>query len=240
MDGFLLNGKPVTAILQEMAKHGNPGFVSALNPGIPGVLGCRVPDLRKLAKRIAATDEWPLYLKSAGTRFMEERLLYGLVAGYIPIRTTFKEYLTGIVDPFVKRINCWTVCDAFKPAGGAAYMEAHKGEWWDYLQLKMQSNNEYTLRFAVVMTMRYFISPEYLPRLFLSWETIHHPGYYVRMAVAWALSECFARYPNQTLLYLKSGRLEPATLQKALQKIIESKRVTPEVKSEIRQLKHTR
>ena len=39
--------------LLELAEKGNKPFTESLNPGVEHVLGIRVPDLRKLAARIA-------------------------------------------------------------------------------------------------------------------------------------------------------------------------------------------
>lgn len=240
MDEFTLRGKSVPELLQLIAKDGNPAFVTMLNPGVEHILGCRTPDLRKLAKEIARSEDRMLYLETAGSFFMEERLLYGLVLGYIPLLIPFKDYLAKYVDNFVKRINCWTVCDSFKFAGNLESFDKYKEELWNYLLLKLRSEDEYTLRFGIVMSMRYFIEPEYLDRLFHIYANIRHPGYYVEMAVAWALSECFVKYPERTMAYLKNRELGSSTFNKTLQKIMESKRVDGAVKLEIRKLKHIR
>lgn len=153
MKPYTLNGKTIPEILLELSREGNPRFTESLHPGVEHVLGCRLPDLRRLAKAIVCTD-WQEYLRSAGTHFMEERLLFGLVLGYIA-PDDFKNYLE-LVDEFTARINSWSVCDAFSFAGGRDYLEQHRRELWDYVCGKAQSEEEYTIRFGVVMAMRYF------------------------------------------------------------------------------------
>lgn len=240
MDEFTLRGKSVPEHLRLLAGNGNPEFVAALNPGVTHILGCRLPDLRKLAKDIAKSEERMLYLETAGTFFMEERMLYGLVLGYIPLQIPFKTYLVNYVDTFVSRINCWAVCDSFKFAGSQEYLDTNKEELWDYLLEKSQSADEYTVRFGVVMSMRYFMDITCLDDLFHLYESIRHPGYYVKMAVAWALSECFVNYPGRTKMFLRDSRLDIFTFNKTLQKITESRRVAPGIKTEIRKLKQKR
>ena len=72
----------------------------------------------------------------------------------------------------------------------------------------------------------------------LQWmNRIDHEGYYVKMAVAWALSVCYVKFPKETMLLLKENRLDDFTYNKALQKITESFRVSPEDKDIIRDMK---
>lgn len=234
MKDYTIDGKSVPELLKEAAQKGNPAFTTSLHPGVENVLGCRMGDLRKLAKAIASTD-WQQYLRSAGTRYMEERTLYGLVLGYI-LPTDFHTYLKQ-VDTFVRRINSWSVCDSFSFAGGKAFVTAHEEELWTYLTQKMQVREPYAIRFGVVMAMRYFTDKVYLSSLLKAYDQIHCDHYYVRMAVAWAIAECFTRFPAETMRYLHHNRLDDFTFNKALQKITESLRVDKSTKIIIRQLK---
>ena len=57
------------------------------------------------------------------------------------------------------------------------------------------------------------------------------------MAVAWALSVCYVKYPGKTLPYLRNNSLDDFTYNKALQKIIESNRIDNDTKALIRSMK---
>lgn len=72
---------------------------------------------------------------------------------------------------------------------------------------------------------------------FTAFDDIRHEDYYVKMAVAWAVSMYFAAYPAQTMEYLKRCRLDDFTYRRALQKITESLQVDPETKHKVRELK---
>ncbi len=61
--------------------------------------------------------------------------------------------------------------------------------------------------------------------------------YYVKMAVAWAISMAYVKQPEVTMQYLKNNTLDDFTYNKALQKITESYRVDPETKQMIRSMK---
>ena len=101
----------------------------------------------------------------------------------------------------------------------------------------MHAEGEYEIRFGVVMAMQHFIDEEHLDELFSLYDGIRHEGYYVRMAVAWALSVCFVKFPERTLAYLKQNSLDKFTYNKALQKITESYRVDAATKKVIRGMK---
>lgn len=231
---FLLDGKPIPEWLRELGKEGNATFVASLNPGIPHVLGVRLGDMRRLAKQIASSD-WESYLDSAGDYYMEERLLHGLVLGAITPDEDVEIYLNRVTN-FVHQINCWSVCDSFRFAGGKRYFTQHEHRFWDYLTAMMQRSETYTIRFGVVMTLTYYIKEVYIDRLLECYAAIRHPDYYVKMAVAWALSVCYVKFPQQTYDLLSRGTLDAETLQKTVRKINESLRVDKASKQIVTQL----
>lgn len=235
MEEYRLDGLTVKEHLLRLAEQGNKAFTQSLNPGVEHVLGIRIPDLRKLAARIAR-DDWEAYLGSADTYYMEERMLYGMVLGCIRPDANIEVYLHRVTG-FVWNINSWSVCDTFKFGGGKRFIEANKERLWEYLKSWMHAEGEYEIRFGVVMAMQLFIDEEHLDELFGLFDAIRHEGYYVKMAVAWALSVCFVKFPGQTMAYLKRNELDDFTYNKALQKIIESYRVDAATKEVIRGMK---
>ena len=235
MEEYRLEGLTIKEHLLRLAEQGNKKFTESLNPGVEHVLGIRVPDLRKLAARIAK-DGWEAYLDTADTYYMEERMLQGMVLGCIRPDADIEVYLHRVTC-FVWNINSWSVCDTFKFGGGKKFIEANKDRLWEYLKTWMHAEGEYEIRFGVVMAMQYFIDEEHIEELFSLYNAIRHEGYYVRMGVAWALSVCFVRFPERTLAYLKQNTLDNFTYNKALQKIIESYRVDAGTKDVIRTMK---
>ena len=232
---FLLYGKTVREHLLVLTENSNKAFSEKLNPGVENVLGLRLPDLRKLAAEIAKAD-WKAYLADAPSFYMEERMLQGLVLGYVKPDDDIEEYLS-YVTRFVKIINSWSVCDSFKFAGGRKYMSAHSDRIWEYLKSFIGYDKEYEIRFGVVMTMKYFIDDSHIDELLELYDNIRHEGYYVRMAVAWAISFCFVEYPEKTLEYLKRAKLDDFTYNKSIQKTIESYRVDGDMKTCLRNMK---
>jgi hypothetical protein len=57
------------------------------------------------------------------------------------------------------------------------------------------------------------------------------------MMVAWYFATALAQQPDATLPYLVERRLPPATHRKAIQKALESYRISPEQKAFLRSLR---
>lgn len=206
-------------------------FSSALIPNISNVLGVRLPALRKLARPLAKGD-WRSYLEQAEGDYFEEIMLQGMVIGYVKADV---EEILRYVAAFVPKIDNWSVCDSF--CTGLKFTRTNRERVWDFLQPYLQSDREYDIRFGVVMLLDFYIEGEYIDRVLERLDSIKHDGYYVKMAVAWALSICYVKLPERTLLYLRNNSLDDFTYNKALQKITESYRVDRETKQQIRRMK---
>lgn len=206
-------------------------FSSGLLPGVPNILGVSVPKLHKLAKQIAKED-WQRYLETASDFSYEEVLLQGLVIGYSQGEINeIMQYITW----FVPKIDNWGVCDSF--CAGLKITKKYPEEMWRFLQEYLNSDQEFHIRFGVVMILNYFIDEMHLQDLFLIFNRIHPEGYYAKMAVAWAVSICYKKFPDKTEMYLRENELDLETYLKALQKILELHGVDPEKRSQIRVLR---
>ena len=236
MKPFILDsGLSVTQALETLAQSGNKPFSASLHPGIDGVLGIRIPALRALAREIARSGRVEEYLANPGDGYMEHRTLHGLVLGQVKV-TDIDRYLSDVLA-FVKRINSWSVCDTFTFAGGKLFVAANRQRLFDFVTGFLDSSEEYEVRFAVVMLMSYFLDSESVPKILSLFEQVVHEGYYVRMAVAWAVSVACVRNPDYTMTWLAQNHLDSWTHNKALSKIRESFRVSESVKQTTRTLK---
>lgn len=221
----------LTEHLKTLADEPYQKLQCKLIPGAENIIGVRVPKLRALAKQIAKGD-WQAFLDGAQDTSLEEIILQGLVIGYA--KMTPDEALTRIAA-FVPKINNWEVCDVccstFKTAA------KDKEKLFAFLQPYLKSQQEFDLRFAVIMLMDYFITEEYVDRVLKIYDEIRHDGYYAKMAVAWALSVCFVKFQDKTMRLLEQNSLDDWTFNKALQKITESYRVDDNMKAVIRSMK---
>lgn len=219
--------------LCSLAEPAYGDFQAKLMPGVPRqrILGVRLPQLRRIAARIARSGG---SLPEAGQgAFVEEVMLEGMVLGRLKDRPT--EELLALTAAFVPKIDNWAVCDTF--CAGLIWAPRRREEVWAFLQPYFDSGEEYPARFAAVMAMDYFFTGEYFAPALERLAAIRPEAYYTRMAVAWAYSMAYVQRPQQTLPYLSGERLPLWTRRKALQKILESRRITPEQRGEILSLR---
>ena len=163
----------------------------------------------------------------------EEIMLQGMVIGYA--KPNAVEELFPYIRIYVNKIDNWSSCDSF--CIGLKITKQYKDKIWKFLQDFFQSEKEYDIRFAVVMGLNYYINDEYKDRFMLLLDGIHHEGYYVKMAVAWAISMIYVKYPKETKIYLTNDNLDEFTHNKSIQKIRESHQVTKEEKDRLIKLK---
>ena len=208
-------------------------FHKGLCPGTENILGVRIPILRNYAKKLAKEYEIKALLENIDNEYYEEIMLQGMLIGLEKdkdIQNILKD-----IEIFVPKIDNWGVCDVF--CAGLKITKKHLQEMWNFLQKYVTSDKEFEIRFGVVMILDYYITEEYLERIFAIFDSIKSNQYYVQMAVAWAISICLIKFYDKTINYLKTSHIDKFTYNKALQKAIESYRITDEQKSFLRKMK---
>lgn len=206
-------------------------FNKKLSPKINNMIGIRIPILKKYAKEIIKQD-YKKYLDNAVDDYYEETMLQGIIIGNAKLDLKETQYY---LKKFIPKIKDWAVCDV--TVAGLKITNKYKEEMWDFIQPYIRSDKEFEIRFAVVMILDYYIDEKYIKQVLEILNNIKHEGYYVKMAVAWAIAEAFIKYPKETWKLINNNNLDKFTYNKALQKIIESYRVDNETKSKIRQMK---
>jgi len=212
-------------------------FAAKLLPGIQGIQGVRLPRLRCLAKQLSqvGAEEYLQAMAGEDQPLFEETMLEGLVIGYAKLNFAVR---LGYVADFVPKIGNWSICDSF--CSSLKFNAANEAQLWRFLQPYFVSKREFSARFAVVMALDFFVREDYLERVLLALASVRQEGYYAKMAVAWAVSVCFAKFPDRLLAYLQDNPLDDFTYHKALQKINESQRVTRADKAIIRGLRRSK
>lgn len=227
----VMMGDNIKQQLKALAEEDYRVFASGLLPNTDNVLGVRLPMLRKIAKQIARSD-WQGYLQTAGDDTFEEIMLQGMVIGCA--ECPVEERLFYIKE-FVPKIQNWSVCDSF--CAGLKFTKTNSELVWDFLKSYFKSERAFDLRFAVVMLIFYYIQEAAIGEVLAVLDNVRHDDYYVKMAVAWAISMCYVQFPGKTMIYLKNNSLDDFTYNKALQKITESLKVDKETKKQIRAMK---
>ena len=206
-------------------------FHSRLLPGTENILGVRVPRLWKLARRLVK-EEGIGYLGRAGEDTYEEIMLQGMVIGLLKEDTG---QMLKRLPAFMAKAENWAHCDIV--CSGLKKVKDDRESVLAFLKPYISSEREFEARFAIVLLLDYYIDEDYIDTTLELLQQVVHPGYYVKMAVAWALSVCYVQFPEKTLACMREGPFDDFTYNKALQKITESFRVDKEEKAFIRSLK---
>lgn len=209
---------------QELEKLADPGyktFHEGLIPGASMSYGVRLPDLRALAQKVLRGDPVS-FLKGTHPASYEETMVRGLVVAGLKLPWEEKR---PWVEDFLPRVDNWAVCDSFCnslaprfPGDGAAL--------WDFLRPLYPDSREYYARVACVVQLSHFVDSEHLEEGLSLLQQVKHPGYYAKMAAAWALSEWYVKFPQAVGQLLAQQTLEPWVQNKAIQKVRESRRVS--------------
>ena len=219
----------VSEIRTELHKYADEKYRDFVTPLIPNapkgyILGVRLPILRKIAKQVANNDDWQAYL-SAPARYFEEVMWQGMVIGQLklPIEKSLE-----LVRNFIPKITNWSICDTF--CSDLKCAKKYPKPTWDFLQSYVCSKQEFDARFALVMMLKYFINDEYIHLIFENLPRTKNNQYYSKMALAWLLSMCYAKFPDDTEQFILNSNIDSQTLAKTIQKIQDSYQISAENK----------
>ena len=193
------------------------------------IIGVRTPELRKLAKQLAASGEAEAFLQELPHRYFEENQLHAfLISEEKDMERCIRE-----VNRFLPYVDNWATCDQLSPKVFRKYLWALLPEIWKWIR----SDKTYTIRFAVGMLMQHFMDKGFEPTYPTMVAAIRSEEYYVNMMVAWYFATALAKHYRVVLPYLEDRRLDPWTHNKAIQKALESYRIPQEQKEYLKSLK---
>lgn len=209
-------------------ENSEPDYAVFSSKLVPGkrleMVGVRIPKLRKLAKDIIKEGSWMDVLEDNPVNF-EEHLLRSLLIATAPVELDERIAMT---EEFLPTVDNWSVCDAF--SGSWSFKKADSERAWEYLSSLIDSQQPWRMRFSLISRMSSFKDPEHSAMIVDDIISHDNPEYYYRMGAAWAFSFCFIRNREYSLNALESGKMEPWTQNKSIQKIRESFRVSTEDK----------
>lgn len=228
------------------------------------VLGLHTPEMKSLAKQLSRSgcvvvmpdgekrscnnaaelirqfEDIPSSLLS-----YEETVIWGFLINHekCDVASRF-----AMLSKYVPVMDNWAVCDAFC-ANAKWLATVDKEQLWAFLQPWFASRREFEVRFAVVVSMCYLLSDEWLNRVFKKIETIDFNNivsyystikgkperaqqgtvmgaapYYVRMGVAWLLATALAKFPLQTRSFVRGAKLPTDVIRLYVRKARESLR----------------
>lgn len=207
------------------------------------IVGVRTPALRALAAQLAPArgshrpdsggmaPDLEAWLAGLPHPLFEEQQLHAFLIGRVK---DFDQALT-LTQRFLPYVDNWATCDQLSPAAfrhDLSGLDRAIAPW-------LAAEHEYTVRFAIGMRLVHFLAPgAFRPDHLDEVVALCRPEYYIRMMQAWYLATALAKQWDATLPVLASHRLADAwTHNKAIQKAIESYRITPEQKELLKSLR---
>ena len=219
------------ARLFQLQDEGYRDFTAKLLPTVDKerIIGIRTPALRAFAKTYAKEPEAADFLRALPHVYFEEN---GLHAFLIERIRDYDECIEAL-DAFLPCVDNWATCDSLSPA---CFKKHHDKLIHDALRW-MESEKLYTVRFGIGVLMAHFLDgdfrPEYLERV----AAIETEEYYLRMMQAWYFATALAKQYEAALPVLEQRRLDPWTHNKAIQKAVESYRISDEQKAYLKTLR---
>lgn len=193
------------------------------------IIGVRTPQLRQLARTLRGTQEAADFMAALPHRFFEENQVHAFL---IAQEKDFDACL-ALVNRFLPAVDNWATCDQLSPKTLKTDLPRLLGS----IRIWLASDHPYTVRFGVNCLMRWYLGDAFDPAQLERVAVLRHEDDYVKMGVAWYFATALALQYDAALPYIAQRRLEPWTHNKAIQKAIESFRVSPQHKEELRALK---
>lgn len=206
-------------------------FQSKLTPTIEAntAIGVRTPVLRKLAKDYSKRQDVDDFLADLPHKYFDENQLHAFILSEIK---DFDECM-GKLERFLPFVDNWATCDQMSPK---CFKKNHE-KLLPYLNKWIKSDDIYTVRFAIVTLMSHFLDDDFDEGYLKLVSDIKSDEYYINMAIAWYFATALAKQYDKTIPYIENKTLDVWTHNKAIQKSIESYRVTAEHKEYLKSLK---
>ena len=193
------------------------------------IIGVRTPELRAFAKDLYKAGDTAPFLGALPHRYFEEDQLHAFV---ISLEKDFDK-CAAAVEAFLPFIDNWATCDQLSPKA----FKKEPERLLPYIRAWIGSDRVYTVRFAIGMLMQHFLDGRFDPVYTDMVAAVRSEEYYINMMIAWYFATALAKQYDAVLPYLEQRRLDSWTHNKAIQKSVESYRITPEQKAYLKTLK---
>lgn len=215
------------ALRDEAYKAFNSKLIPSVDPAL--VIGVRTPALRALAKELRGTEAAESFLRALPHKYFEENQLHAFLLEGV------KDYDACIqaLDEFLPFVDNWATCDQLSPK----VLGKNKARLLAEIRRWIASTHVYTARFAIGQLMRWYLDEDFKTEYADMVCAVKSEEYYLRMMAAWYFATALAKQYELILPYIAEHRLDTWTHNKAIQKAVESYRVSLEHKAQLRALK---
>ena len=206
-------------------------FSSKLIPTVEKekIIGVRAPVLKAKAKQMYKEGSYKGYISHLPHKYLEENSLHG----YILCEIKDFDELMNEVERFLPYIDNWAVCDTIRPR----IFKKHTDELYVRIKRWISSDELYTERFAIGMLLSFYLDDKFEKNHLELVTKADSEEYYLSMMVAWYFATALAKQYESAIKIIEEKRLLPVTHNRAIQKAVESYRISDEKKSNLRQLK---
>ncbi len=193
------------------------------------VIGVRTPELRSYAKTLLKEEGISTFLSDFPHKYFDENQLHAFIISEI------KDYDRCIeeVNRFLPYVDNWATCDQMSPK----VFKKHRLQLLDQIRIWLKSDKTYMIRFAIGMLMEHYLDDDFDIRYPDMVAAIRSDEYYVNMMIAWYFATALAKQYEAILPFIEDRKLDIWTHNKAIQKAVESYRITPEQKDYLKGLK---
>ena len=209
-------------------------FQRKLIPTAPpdSMIGVRTPELRQLAGQLKDRPDIGEFLHDLPHKYFDENQLHAFII------SGMKDFdaCIGEVSRFLPYVDNWATCDQMSPK----VFRKHRPELLAFIREWMASGETFTVRFGIGMLMQHYLDEDFnaaYPELVAG---IRSEEYYINMMRAWYFATALAKQYEAAIPFLENRRLDDWTHNRAIQKAIESYRITPEQKVYLKSLKTAR
>ena len=196
---------------------------------INNIIGVRTPELRNYAKVLVKENSYSSFLEDLPHKYFDENQLHAFIISEL------KDYDECIshINTFLPYVDNWATCDQMSPK----LFNKHHDELLGQVKVWIKSKEEYTIRFGIGMLMQHYLDDDFKPEYLALVSNIKSDKYYVNMMIAWYFATALAKQYNLAIPFIENQELDIWTHNKAIQKAIESCRITLEQKEYLRSLK---
>ena len=226
-----MNTDEIVAELFRLQDKKYSAFQAKLIPTVEAdrIIGVRTPELRAFAKALSKDGDMAVFLTQFPHQYFEEDQLHAFV---ISLEKDFDKCIAE-VEAFLPFIDNWATCDQLSPK----VFKKEPEKLLPYIHAWIGSDKVYTVRFAIGMLMQHFLDERFDPKYADMVATIISDEYYINMMIAWYFATALAKQYDAILPYLEERKLDKWTHNKAIQKSVESYRITLEQKAYLKTLK---
>lgn len=192
-------------------------------------IGVRTPELRKYAKQLGKSIEVIEFLQALPHKYFDENQLHAFIISEIK---DFKNCIAEI-NRFLPYMDNWATRDQLSPK----LFKKYHNELFEYIKDWLKSDKVYTLRFGIGMLMEHFLDEDFDIIYPETVSKIRSDEYYVNMMIAWYFATALAKRYESILPFIENRSLDTWTHNKAIQKALESYRISTEQKTYLRELK---